>query len=159
MLYRFEIFLSQIIIIIVLPQKIALESRRPPPKATLDDLQEKFLENWSSNSSSNSFIDNSVDIGEIFQHFDPKSRGDIDFRHNETLAAKFLELYAIEAGKIFSASMFAAWNYFTNLTEQNRGKLVGNLSLNFLSTITLTNYYKLICFDLMFQMWIIYFPN
>lgn len=45
-------------------------------------------------------------------------------KSNEEAISRWLELYELEAKKVYRAGVLAGWNYFTNVSQINRMDLV-----------------------------------
>lgn len=116
------------------------QTQRPPPPAQSQEAINKLINTILSGDNTNKFnplnpsavtgsSHQQEDIGPLsianssryWSWHDVKPRGSIS---DESEAKNFLDDYENEAEKVYSASVEAGWNYFTNLTEYNRKKLV-----------------------------------
>lgn len=129
------------------------QTQRPPPPAqsqeAIDKLINSILAGDNQHNRNNGLFGGATtvsssqqqeDIGPLAiansSHYwswhDVKPRGSIS---DELDAKNFLDEYESEAEKVYFASVQAGWNYFTNLTEYNRKKLVGDNKRKFTNRI------------------------
>lgn len=107
------------------------QTRQPPPKAQSQDVINKVLDKILSGDDRDlfsGFTPGPEAPGPLalinsskFWNWQFKPVGSVK---SEEAARQFLQEYDHEATKIYSTSVEAGWNYFTNLTEYNRKRLV-----------------------------------
>src|SRR5262249_3141706 len=107
------------------------QSRPPPPRAQSQDVINKVIDKILSGDDKDlfaGFTNGPEEPGPLslinsskFWNWQFKPVGSVK---SEETARQFLQEYEQEGKKIYSTSVSAGWNYFTNLTEYNRRRLV-----------------------------------